>query len=285
MRSVILLRAVLVTGASSGIGEATAIFLAHKGFRVFAAGRRIEKLKALSSLAKNRITPVAMDITDDNSIREALKDITKFREPLYGLVNNAGIGVMGPIEMVPQEDWRRQYETNVFGLMNITRAVLPQMRDAKRGRIVNIGSISGRIALPFQGVYASSKHAVEGLSDALRRELKPFGVKVSVVRPGFVKTDFGKQEQWELSKYDKKAQPYSEYVKRFKKWHSTGHPTGISPNIVAQAVHRALTSERPYSRYTLPNKILMYLLLRNLAPSIFTDRIISNAVGINHGKN
>lgn len=274
-----LYNSVLITGASSGIGEATAIHLAHQGFRVFAAARRIEKLNDLSGLGAGRITPLAMDVNDETSIARALEEIAAEGVTLYGLVNNAGVSVMGPVETVPAAEWRRQYETNVFGLMNVTRAVLPQMRAAGRGRIVNIGSITGRIVPPFQGVYGSTKHAVEGLSDALRRELAPHGVKVSVIRPGFINTPFGEQEQESLAQYTQ-GDPYAEQVKIYKAWHAKGHPTGPSPMVVAEAVEKALTAKRPHSRYTVPFKMHAFLMMRNLLPSAVTDRILARVMGL-----
>ncbi len=271
-------QSVLVTGASSGIGEETAVYLARKGFRVFAAARRTEKLKDLSVVGGGKITPVAMDVTDEASIAAALKLIAEEGVTLYGLVNNAGVSVMGPVESVPLAEWRRQYETNVFGLVAVTQAVLPQMRAAGRGRIINIGSLAGRIASPFQGVYASSKHAVEGLSDALRRELVPHGVKVSLVRPGFINTPFGHQEQASLDQYADNN-PYQDQLREFKTWHAAGHPGAPSPVVVAEAVHHALTAEHPHSRYTAPVKMTYALALRNLLPSALTDRILERVNG------
>lgn len=271
-------KSVLVTGASSGIGEATAVHLAHKGFRVFAAARRLDKLKTLSGLGGGRITPLEMDVTDEASIAAALAEISDGGGALYGLVNNAGVSVMGPLEEVPAADWRRQYETNVFGLVSVTRAVLPQMREAGRGRIINIGSVAGRIAAPFQSVYASSKHAVEGLSDSLRRELAPHGVKVSLIRPGFINTPFGAQEQEELERYAGGA--YAEQLKIFKAWHAKGHPNAAGPIVVAEAVHHALTAKRPHSRYTAPAKFLGFLAMRNLLPSAIVDRVLERVIGL-----
>ncbi|MEO1136472.1 MAG: SDR family oxidoreductase [Pseudomonadota bacterium] len=272
-------QSVLVTGASSGIGEETAVHLARKGFRVFAAARRLEKLNELTAVGAGRITPVALDVTDETSIANAVKFIADEGVTLYGLVNNAGVSVMGPFEKVPLSEWRRQYETNIIGLVAMTQAVLPQMRNAGRGRIVNIGSVAGRIAAPFQGPYSSSKHAVEGLSDALRRELAPYGVKVSVVRPGFINTPFGHQEQEALEQYED-DDPYGQQVRIFKAWHAQGHPNAPSPVVVAETVHEALTAERPHSRYTAPAKMLGALALRNLAPSSITDRVFERMTGL-----
>lgn len=276
-----MLNSVLITGASSGIGEACAVHLAHKGFRVFAAARRLDKLNDLSGLAGGKITPIEMDVTDEASVAYALKTIADEGVVLYGLVNNAGVSVMGPLEETSLADWRRQYETNVFGLMNVTRALLPEMRKAGKGRIVNIGSVAGRVAAPFQGIYASSKHAVEGLSDSLRRELAPHGVKVSLVRPGFINTPFGHQEQEALAPFEEEGRPYAEQVKIFKAWHAKGHPNAPSPSVVADVVHDALTAERPRARYVAPTEMLGALALRNLAPTFFADWVFERIIGLN----
>ena len=275
-----MLQSVLVTGASSGIGEACAVHLAHHGFRVYAAARRLDKLKPLEGLAQGRIHPVALDVTDRASIDAALEKIAADDVTLFGLVNNAGVSVMGPLEQVPIEEWRRQYETNVFGLVSMTQAVLPQMRVAGRGRIVNIGSVAGRIAAPFQGAYASSKHAVEGLSDSLRREVRPFGVKVSIVRPGFINTPFGEQEQEGLEGYLGNDMPYDEDIRRFKSWHAKGHPSAPPPTVVADAVLKALTAENPDARYPVPERSRMNLALRNALPTSATDAILRRVMGL-----
>ena len=272
-------QSILITGASSGIGEECAVFLAHKGFRVFAAARRIKKLEALTAVGAGRITPLPMDVTDDASIAAAMKAIAEEGAPLYGLVNNAGASSMGPLEKLSPDEWRSVYETNVFGLAAVTRAVLPQMRAAGRGRIVNIGSIAGRITSPFQGVYASSKHAVEGLSDALRRELIPHGVKVSVVRPGAINTPFGAHEKELLERYEY-DETYGDQVKTFKAWFERQHPSAPSPVVVAEAVHHALTAERPKARYTAPPSMIYALALRNFLPSALTDRILERVNGL-----
>ncbi|MBT8473254.1 MAG: SDR family oxidoreductase [Marinicaulis sp.] len=273
-------QSVLVTGASSGIGEATAIFLAHKGFRVFAAARRKEKLEPLSGLGAGRITPIAMDVTSEDSINEGVAEINKKGGPIYAVVNNAGVSVMGPIEQISLNDWRWQFETNVFGVANVIRATAPAMREAGKGRIINIGSMAGRIAAPFQGVYASSKHAIEGMSDSLRRELAPHGVKVIVIRPGFINTPFGEQEQDGLERFAADGEPYAEQVKIFKRWHAKGHPSAPPPSVVAEQVHRALTAENPSTRYTAPPKMMGALALRIFLPASLTDRIFERMNGL-----
>ena len=195
-------------------------------------------------------------------------------------MNNAGIPVVGPVEQAPLDEWRRLYETNVFGVVAMAQAVLPQMREAGVGRIVNIGSVAGRIVAPFFGPYASSKHAVEGINDGLRRELKPHGVKVSLVRPGFINTPFGEPEQAALALYETPDQPYAKQLEIFRAWHAQGHPNAPGPMIVAEKVHHALTAERPHSRYTVPANYIVYLMLRNLLPSALVDRIFEKTNGL-----
>ena len=275
-----MLKPVLITGASSGIGEAVAVHLAHKGFRVYAGARRIDRLKTLEGLGEGRITAVVLDVTKEDSIRAALKRIAAGGASLYGLVNNAGMSVTGPIEETPLDDWRRQYETNVFGLVAMTKAVIPQMRAAGAGRIVNVGSLTGRIASPFMAAYASSKHAVEGITDSLRRELAGFGIKVSLIRPGFVNTPFGEQEQRGFETYMQDGRPYARDVAAFKAWHAKGHPNGASPFEVAEKIHHALTADRPHSRYTVPERYIGALILRNLLPSAIFDRAYLRMVGL-----
>lgn len=271
-------QSVLITGASSGIGEECAVFLAHKGFRVFAAARRIDKLNELTAVGGGKITPLQLDVTDAASIANAMARIKEEGVTLYGLVNNAGASAMGPIEKLPLDEWRALFETNIFGLVAMTQAVLPQLREAGRGRIVNVGSLTGRIASPFQGAYSASKHAVEGLSDSLRRELVPYGVKVSVVRPGAINTPFGAHEVEMLEPYET-DEPYGDQVKAYKAWFSRQHPAAPSPVVVAEAVHHALTAEHPHSRYTAPFKMTYALALRNLLPSALTDRILERVNG------
>lgn len=272
---------VLVTGASSGIGEATAVHLAHKGFKVFASARRLEKLKPLEGLGNRLITAVEMDVSDEGSIASAIERIMSHSGNIYGVVNNAGVAVTGPLEELPIDEWRRQFETNVFGLVAVTKAVLPFMREEGRGRIVNVGSVAGRLAAPFQSAYASSKHAVEGLTDSLRREVEPFGLHVSLIRPGFINTTFGEQEQLGFERYAVEGGPYTRALDAFRAWHAKGHPDGASPHEVAEAIHHALTAARPHSRYTVPSQYLPALALRNIAPSWITDRLFKRTTGLN----
>ncbi|GGD03713.1 SDR family oxidoreductase [Aquisalinus flavus] len=276
-------RAVLVTGAGSGIGRAIALHLAGQGFTVFAVGRTAATLADLTGEGGERIIPVTMDVTDEGSVAGAMTQIASHLDggSLYAVVNNAGISVTGPIERVPDADWRAQFDTNVFGMMNVTRAVLPQMRAAGEGRVVNISSVTGRLAPPFMGVYAASKHAVEGLSDALRREVKQFGIKVSVIRPGFVNTGFGDQEQAGLEPYMQEGEPYRDSLIKFSRWHhDKGHKAAPPPHCVAVEVERALTDKSPRTRYSAPRKALWLIAARNFLPAPLVDAVTARITGI-----
>ena len=276
-------KAVLVTGAGTGIGRAIALHLAAQSFTVFAAGRTRSTLEVLADEGGERIIPVTMDVTDEGSVARAMEIIGDHLDgaSLFAVVNNAGISVTGPIERVPDTDWRAQFDTNVFGVMNVTRAVLPQMRVAGEGRIVNISSVTGRLAPPFMGVYAASKHAVEGLSDALRREVAQFGIKVSVIRPGFVNTGFGDQEQAGLVPYMKEGEPYRHSLEKFAKWHhAKGHKAAPPPHCVAVEVERALKDSRPRTRYTAPKKNLWLIFARNFFPAPLVDAVTARITGL-----
>ena len=184
-------RAVVVTGASSGIGAAAAELLAREGFLTYAGVRSPEDGAKIAALHEN-IRPLRLDVTDRDSIASAAEVVTKSGAPLHGLVSNAGIAVGGPLEFLPVDELRRQFEVNVFGGIAVSQAFLPQLR-ASRGRIVFVGSVSGRIAVPYLGPYAASKFALRALSDALRAELAPAGVFVALVEPGSVKTPIWKK--------------------------------------------------------------------------------------------
>jgi NADP-dependent 3-hydroxy acid dehydrogenase YdfG len=264
---------VLITGAGSGIGRACALYLAEEGFHIVAAGRRLEPLEALAAEKPGLITPVSLDVTDPGSIERALPAIS----PVDHLVNNAGVAVMGEIEAVPLDEWRRQFEVNVFGVANMCRAVLPQMRQRRAGRIVNIGSVTGRLVPPFQGVYGASKHALEGLSDGLRRELRPFGIEVIVIRSSFVNTSFGNQEQKQLEQH--KLPDYALWHDRYAAWHhNKGHKVAPDPVVVAQAVERALTDTQPKTRYACPPSAKRLLLMRHLLPARMVDRFVERTI-------
>src|ERR1043165_3857532 len=186
---------VFITGATAGIGRTTALYLAQLGHHVIASGRKAGELTRLETEALGRggkLDGVTLDVTSGDSIAaavEAVSNLTGGKGPDV-LINNAGFGVLGPTSEISDAEMRRQYETNVFGLMNVTRAFLPRMIERRAGRIINISSVGGRITLPYFGVYSSTKYAVEALSDALRYELRPFGIDVALIEPGVIRTNF-----------------------------------------------------------------------------------------------
>ena len=181
-------KVILITGASSGIGFNTAKMLAEQGHKVYGAARRVEKIEPLAPLG---VVALKMDVTDQASMEAGVNAVIAAEGRIDVLINNAGYGYFGAIETVPMEDARRQVEVNVFGLAALTRLVLPYMRRQKSGRIINIASVAGKTVFRFGGWYHVSKYSVEALSDALRIELKPFGIDVSIIEPGAIKADWG----------------------------------------------------------------------------------------------
>ena len=235
-------RGVVVTGASTGIGAAIARHLAGRGFRVFGTVRRAEDEVAL---ARDGVTPVRMDVTDTASIMRARGEVERAlgTTPLIALVNNAGIPAAGPLELFPLDELRRVLEVNLIGVVAVTQAFLPLLK-VSRGRIVNISSVAGRGALPFVGPYAASKFGLEAISDSLRRELLPFGVRVIVIEPGSFKTAiWSKVEAMDLRPYA--GTPYESVLARFRRASLRGAERAPPPDKVARAVWRALKARRP----------------------------------------
>jgi NAD(P)-dependent dehydrogenase (short-subunit alcohol dehydrogenase family) len=273
---------VFITGATSGIGRVTALHLAARGFRVIASGRRADALSSLAAESGGGIETVRMDVTVPASVSEAHAEIER-RTQGYGLdalVNNAGYGQGGPIELLSDDEIRAQYETNVFGLLRVTRAFLPKMRERRSGRIVHVGSVSGHLALPFLGAYASTKHALEAISDAMRLELRPFGVHVVLIKPGAIRTEFGETEKEGLRKYAGAGSPYRLLLEPFMRWHATFHPAAPGPEQVARAIERALTDARPGDRYCVPWQTAWLVRMRTMLPTRVTDAILNRLSGL-----
>lgn len=277
--------AVVVTGASTGIGNACALKLDAAGFRVFAGVRKDADAEALRKAASERLTPIHLDVSDATQIGQAAEQVGAAvgEAGLAGLVNNAGIGVGGPIEFVPIDDLRRQFEVNVIGLVAVTQAFLGLLRQG-RGRIVNMGSASGRIAMAFVGPYAASKHALEALSDSLRMELRPWGIHVALIEPGVIATPIW-QKSREAGDALRKAIPeqglqlYRQVIERFEeeigKVERAGHP----PEVVAEVVHHALTAARPRTRYLCGKAARLQVALTHL-PDRLRDALLLRAMGI-----
>jgi NAD(P)-dependent dehydrogenase (short-subunit alcohol dehydrogenase family) len=273
-------QAVLVTGASKGIGEAVAGRLAEIGMTVFAGVRQDADAERWRNHAGARVHPVRIDVTDEASIHDAVQQMQTVLDGrlLTGLVNNAGIAVAGPLEFLPIRELRRQLEVNVIGQMAVTQAVLPLLR-VSRGRVVNIGSISGRSALPMTGAYAASKFAMEALTDALRVELMPAGIDVSIVEPGVIATPI-----WETSLETAdtlmKEMPkaaidyYGRIIDAARARVLRSVSQGLPPSAVAEVVVHALTARRPKTRYLVGRDARTRALFQHL-PDRLRDRLIA----------
>lgn len=269
---------VLVTGCSSGIGRAAVLDLLAAGHTVYATARRPETLADLEA-AGARALP--LDVTDEASMAAAVATVEREHGRVGTLVNNAGYGVYGPVEEVALDDVRRQFETNVFGLARLTQLVLPGMRAARSGRVVNIASMGGRLTFPLGGYYHASKHAVEALSDALRMELRPFGVEVVVVEPGLIRTGFDAIASTGLDDVPP-GSPYAAMRAAGDEATRSGYAgrAAAGPEVVARVVTRAVEAHRPRTRYvvTAPAKALVQL--RRLGGDRLWDAVASRQLRV-----
>jgi NAD(P)-dependent dehydrogenase (short-subunit alcohol dehydrogenase family) len=264
---------IIVTGASAGIGEATARRLVRGGAKVVIAARRPDRLGALArelDPTGASVLAVAGDVTNEADRRKLVDESLKKFGRIDGLVNNAGYGTRGPVEIVPVELVRKNYETNVFSLIALTQLVLPPMRERGSGCIVNIGSVAGRIARPLSSIYDSTKHALEALTDGLRGELKPFGVRVTLIRPGFIVTEFVDAADKVSAGVIQNAGPYAPFYKGYQTGTSKMRRIAGAPEDIARLVEKALTADDPPSRYNGPFHAKILLLMKWLLP----DRLI-----------
>ena len=269
---------VVVTGASTGIGEATAQHLASLGFEVRPGVRKNEDA---DRLREQGLSPLMIDVTDQDSIDAARRELGDV--PLAGLVNNAGIAVSGPIEFLPVEEVRKQLEVNVIGQVAVTKALLPQLRRAP-GRIVNISSIGGLVALPLLAPYNASKFALEAISDSLRRELRRFGVQVVVVEPGGVKTPIWDKGNETADTLIEDAPPeatelYGDLIDSIRaQSRKIAEERGLPPEAVAEVVGRAMTARRPKTRYLVGRDAKMRAALAKRVPDRAMDALIARAL-------
>lgn len=268
---------VAVTGASRGIGRATALLLARRGYRVIALARSREELDTLAADGAHAIIPIELDIADQPSRDRAVQAIMAATDG-YGidvLVNNAGYSQMGPMEEVTAEQLRRQFEVNVIGLHAFTRPFLPAMRHRRHGRVVNVSSAAGRISTPFMGAYSASKFALEGVSDALRVELSPFGVQVILIEPGPIKTNFGEA----AARAGGPDSPYATYERRWRQTRTASDRFETPPEAVARTIVRAIEAPHPRPRYTVTLSAKAGTVARRLAPDVVLDWIFRRALG------
>lgn len=269
-------RVVLITGCSSGIGFSTAVYLAEKGYKVYASMRDLKKKDNLLSESKKAgvsVELVQLDVTDEGSIKNAISTVLKKEGQIDVLVNNAGFGSGGFLEDFSIEEIRDQFETNFFGLISVTKEVLPIMRKQKQGYIVNISSIGGKIAFPVLSIYNASKFAVEAVTESLRGELAPFGIKVTAIEPSSTKTNFHSSVRV-AEKSQNQSSPYYEYMKRFEKNIDKMSQQNVEPVVIAKTVYTAITSKNPKRSYPIGKGARMLLVLKSVLPNQVFERIM-----------
>jgi NAD(P)-dependent dehydrogenase (short-subunit alcohol dehydrogenase family) len=270
---------VIVTGASSGIGEATALHLRSLGFEVLPGVRKEEDAERLRG---DGFRPVILDVADAASIERCREELG---EELRGLVNNAGVAIAGPLEFVPVDEIRHQLEVNVVGQVAVTQAFLPALRRG-RGRIVNVSSIGGRVALPMAGPYAASKFALEGLSDSLRREVGRHGVEVVLIEPGGIKTPIwekggAKAAELRAGMPEEADRLYGDLIRAVTaESERIATERGLPPSAVAEVIGEALTAQRPRTRYLVGRDAKARAALARVLPARILDRLIARALGV-----
>jgi len=275
-------RAVLITGASTGIGRAAALRLDGAGWRVFAGVRREEDAAALAGVASNRLLPLILDVTEAEQIAAAAERIeAEAGGRLDGLVNNAGVAIPGPLETLAIEDFRRQVEINLTGHVAVTQALLPSIRSA-RGRIVFVSSIGGRVALPLTGAYHAAKFGIEAVGDVFRQELRPWDIAVAIVEPGSIDTPIwerGERTADEIGTVERETL-YGKAVEGYRKAIRETAERGIPPERVAKAIEHALTSGHPRARYLVGLEARLAARAKLLIPTRIFDRIVARKMNL-----
>ena len=251
----------IVTGSSSGIGYATSLLLARNRFHTYATMRNTEKSADIQEIANKEKLPlqvIQLDVNDDASIRNSIKRVERENERIDVLVNNAGYGLVGAFEDLSVEEIKSQFETNFFGVIRLTQQVLPIMRKQKSGTIVNVSSGAGRIGFPGMSAYVSSKFALEGLSESMSYELEPFGIKVVIIEPGLIRTNFKKNSVMSKKSLDNSSiSPYSSIIQKIDSSISSIIEHATPPEEVANAILHAITSNNPELRYLVGNDMIM----------------------------
>ena len=269
-------KAVLITGCSTGIGRAAAEHLAARGHTVYASARRPD---SIADLDGKGIKTLALDVTDEASMQAAVKAVEDAEGAVGALVNNAGYSQSGAVESVKLDDVRAQFETNVFGLIRMSQLVLPGMREKGRGRIVNIGSMGGTLTFPGGGIYHATKYAVEAISDAMRFEVKGFGVDVVLIQPGLITSDFAAAAVGALNTGTSDDGPYSDFNQAVASGTADAYkgPTaklGGPPEAVAKVIEKAITRARPRTRYKVTASARLIMGQRKLLSDRMWDRFV-----------
>lgn len=279
-------KTVFITGATDGLGRATSILLAQRGYRVFAAGRSAEKRAQLEALAREKgfaLETLALDVCDEASVQSAVFHVLEKAGAIDVLFNNAGINISAAVEDLRLADWRQQFETNFFGVLRVTQAVVPHMRERRQGRIIMMSSVSGFVTAPTQGAYSSSKFALEAMSNALRLELFPFNVQVVLIEPGYIITGI-QQASMDLSRpYLEKVSsgPYAPLYSRFLESVTKSRAASeATPEDCARVVLQAIEARNPKVRYTVTRLAVVAKWLKRLLSDKMVDAIFRRRFGI-----
>lgn len=274
---------VLVTGATSGIGREVAVALAARGYRVFATGR---DPAALAALAGPNVTAIRLDVTSADSIAAAAAEVDARTDGagLDVLINNAGYGWAAPAVEMSDADLRAMFDTNVFGLMAVVRAFAPKMIARGSGRILNVSSVGGRMTFPLFGGYNGSKYAVESLSDALRLELGPLGVKVVLIEPGGIRSNFAATSMKGVARYRSDGSPWAGVYQRAEAFLARAEANAAGPEVITRIVERAITARRPAARYVAPFAARVQLWLMATLPTRWTDALLSRMFELNRAR-
>jgi NAD(P)-dependent dehydrogenase (short-subunit alcohol dehydrogenase family) len=279
-------KVIVITGGTEGLGRAAAVLMAERGCRVFATGRSERKRRELDAFAaakKLSIETVEMDVCNDDSVKSAVGSVLVKAGAIDVLINNAGVGYMAVVEDLKVEDLRSQFETNLFGVLRVTQAVLPQMRKRKKGRILMMSSVAGLVSPPTYGAYSSSKFALEGLSNALRLELYPFGIEVVLIEPGYIVTSF-QQTSKDLAKDYVEAAPQGPYAKVYEgAWEGANKGRSKSkttPEDCARVVLEAIEARHPKARYPVTSLAKWASFGRRILPDTLMDAFLRRKFGI-----
>jgi NAD(P)-dependent dehydrogenase (short-subunit alcohol dehydrogenase family) len=273
---------ILITGCSSGIGRATALEAARRGHRVFASARNRNDLAELEH--GENLAALPLDVTDADSIRAAVEAVRARAGRVDALVNNAGYGQYGAIEEVTSEEWRAQFDVNLFGVIDMTRAVLPLMRQAGRGTLVMVSSVAGKISIPFSAPYCASKHAMEAVADALRVEVSPFGVRVVLIEPGPIETRFGDRARSGVAPLLSRPGPYRDFYTHAERAMDRDFRKGMLPaEAVARVIVDAIEAAHPRTRYPVGLMARALIPVRRLLPDRWIDRMMRKTLRMPRG--
>jgi len=279
-------KTVLITGGTDGLGKAAALLLARRGYRVFAAGRSAKKREELERIAREEQIPVRaleMDVCDNTSVEKATERVLEQDGAIDVLINNAGLGYLAVVEELRMSDFRQQFETNLFGVLRVTQAVLPHMRERRQGRIVMMSSAAGLVSPPTYGAYSASKHALEGLTNALRLEMYPFSIEVILIEPGYITTNFQHTVKALAEPYLEQAMrsPYAKiYSSAWAEAHEDRGSSGTTPEDCARVILKAIEATPPKARYPVTPLAKWLVFGKRILPDSVLDSFLRKKYGI-----